>query len=179
MDLSPRDLGTHETDIHGVIGRALQALDDAAAQARVRVSREFDGTLPALRLDEAKIEQVFVNLFTNAIQATPQGGGLVVRTGTKVLGEGDVSFDAGDRSGARFRAGERVVQVDVEDTGCGVARENLDKVFEPFFSTKPTGQGMGLGLTVARKMVELHQGTIAVRNRPEGGVRVELRFRIL
>ena len=109
----------------------------------------------------------------------PHGGGVLVRTGTKVLGAEDVSFDAGDRSGARFRTGEKVVQVDVEDTGGGVASEHLDKLFEPFFSTKPTGQGMGLGLTVAKKMVELHQGTIAVRNRAGGGVAVTLRFKIL
>ncbi len=178
MDLSPRELGMHQVDIHEVIARALQALERDAAQRAVDIIREFGQGIPSLRLDEGKIEQVFMNVFTNALHAMPEGGRLVIRTGTRVLGPRDVAFEAGDRSGVRFREGERVMEVAVEDTGSGVAGEHLDKVFEPFFSTKPTGKGMGLGLTVARKLVELHGGTIAVQNRTQGGVIVTLHFKM-
>jgi len=170
MDLSPRELGMHETGIHEVIESALKLLSGELAQAAVEIVREFGQPIPRLRIDSGKIEQVFVNVITNAIHAMPNGGRIMIRTRTRVLGAKDVAFDAGDRSGVRFHEGERVIEVTVEDTGSGIAREHLDKVFEPFFSTKPTGKGMGLGLTVARKLVELHDGAITVRNRVEDGV---------
>jgi len=177
MAMAPHDLGMHATSIHGAIERALIVFEDALVQRSVEVVREFDATLPALRLDEAKMDQVFMNIFSNAIDAMPAGGRLTIRTRLKVLGGRDVAFEPGDRSGTRAREGERAVEIEVEDTGCGVPAEHLDKVFEPFFSTKPTGKGMGLGLTVARKLVELHGGTIAVRNREEKGATVTITLR--
>jgi signal transduction histidine kinase len=178
MDLSPRELGTREANLHESIERALRALNDELVQGGVVVIRDLAGTLPAVRLDEAKIEQVFMNVFTNSLHAMPNGGRLTIKTGIRTLGAEEVQFEAGDRSGARFREGERVIEARVEDTGCGVKPQDLDKVFEPFFSTKPTGKGMGLGLTVARKLIQLHHGTITVANRPKGGVAVTILLKI-
>jgi signal transduction histidine kinase len=177
MDLSPRELGTHEADLLGVIERALAALGTQLAEAKIEVVREFGDALPTSPLDEGKIEQVLLNVFTNALHAMPEGGCLTIKTSVKVLGAGDVAFNAGDRSGARFREGERALVIEVSDTGSGIAPEHLNKVFEPFFSTKPTGKGMGLGLTVVRKIVELHRGTIVLRNREDGGVMVTMMFK--
>ena len=120
---------------------------------------------------------MFSNVVSNAIQEMPDGGTLDIRMAARALGPADVSFDAGDRSGSRFRAGDTAVLVTIRDTGGGIPPENLPKVFEPFFSTKPTGKGMGLGLTVARKFVELHSGTITVQNHPDGGAVVTIMFK--
>ena len=177
MDLSPRELGTHEADLHGVIDRALATLESELADAKIEVVREFENALPASHLDEGKIEQVFMNVFSNALHAMPEGGILAIKTRVKVLGPADVTFDAGNRAGARFRESERAIIIEVRDTGSGIQVEHLGKVFEPFFSTKPTGKGMGLGLTVARKLVELHRGTIAVQNRADGGAIVTMMFK--
>ena len=108
--------------------------------------------------DKNKIEQVFVNVFMNAIQAMSQGGTLTVRTSVAPAGEGSVPG----------------LQVEIDDTGPGIPEAHLTRIFDPFFTTKPVGQGTGLGLGVARQIVRLHGGRIDLRNRPEGGVRVTI-----
>ena len=176
MDLgSPTQLGMHATDLHTVIERARAALSDEIARAGIAVERRFASELPQPRLDEAKIEQLFINLIANAIHAMPRGGTLTITT---AMAAADASaFDAGNRGGAQFRQGERVITIEIADTGAGIASENLGKLFEPFFSTKPTGQGMGLGLTVAKKIVDMHRGRIEIRNREPHGASVTLTFK--
>jgi signal transduction histidine kinase len=71
-----------------------------------------------------------------------------------------------------------VAVTEILDNGLGVSEEMLAKIFDPFFTTKPTGKGTGLGLTVTKKIVELHDGTIDIRNRREGGVIVTLLFKV-
>ena len=174
---APAGLGMREADLHGAIGHALGTLAGELARARVRVVQAFAPDLPALHLDAERIAQVFVNVISNALHAMPEGGTLTLATRLATLGPGEAAFEAGDRSGLRFRAGDRVVIAEVRDTGPGLAPENLGKVFEPFFSTRPTGQGMGLGLTVARKLTELHHGTITLANDPRGGAVATLTFK--
>jgi two-component system, sensor histidine kinase and response regulator len=178
MDMAaPRDLGMADTDVHTVIAGALTALAEEIARAKVRVDREFADDIPTVRLDAAKIEQALVNILSNALRAMPEGGTLTVKTGMRAGSPAEVSFDAGDRSGARSRGGGgRSVMIEICDTGPGISPENMGKVFEPFFSTRPTGEGMGLGLTVARKMVELHKGRIEIQNQPGGGAAVTILF---
>jgi signal transduction histidine kinase len=66
------------------------------------------------------------------------------------------------------------VVIEVEDTGTGIPEENLAKIYDPFFTTKPTGVGTGLGLPVSKKIIELHGGSLDVRNVKGGGVRVTI-----
>jgi signal transduction histidine kinase len=180
MDIaSPRELGMNEMDLHEIIERALGTLQGGLVKGGIKVARSFAKGLPRSRVDAAKIEQVFVNVFGNAIHAMPKGGALSISTEAKELKQGDVEFLAGDRSGVHFREGERAIIVQVSDTGEGIAPDLLGKVFEPFFSTKPTGKGMGLGLTVARKIIETHHGMMEIRNGPRQGVTVTLRFKAL
>ena len=180
MELAaPREIGTNEMDLHEIIERALGALESGLAEGGIKIARFFAAGLPPSRVDASKIEQVFVNVFANAIQAMPNGGVLAISTEVKALERGDVEFLAGDRSGAHLREGERAIVVRVSDTGEGIAPDHLSKIFEPFFSTKPPGKGMGLGLTVARKIIEMHHGTIEIRNGPHQGVIATLRFRPL
>jgi signal transduction histidine kinase len=176
-DLSPRRFGLREVDLHEILERALAAAQAEVTPGKYVLVRAFADVLPTVNLDDGKIEQVFTNVFSNALQAMPEGGTLRITTGLKVLGAGDVAFDAGDRSGVRFREGERAIFVEVRDSGSGVLPEHLGKVFDPFFSTKPTGKGMGLGLTVARKFVDLHNGTITLQNHAEGGAIVTMIFK--
>ena len=174
---SPDKLGMRDASLHTLLDSALAVLRDDIARQQIAVVRRFDGALPSLRVDAAKIGQLFINLFANALHAMPDSGTLTIVTGFTTVPASETAFDAGDRAGAQFHEGERVVFVEISDTGTGITAEHLDKLFEPFFTTKPTGQGMGLGLTVAKKIAEMHRGRIRVRNREGGGVCVTLTFK--
>jgi signal transduction histidine kinase len=178
LDFStPHELQMAEMDLNLVIEQALRLVRHELAPARIRLVRQLAADLPRVRLDPVRLQQVFINLFSNAAQAMPDRGTLTLRTYGTQLAPEDVSPAAGDRSGAGFHAGDVVVVAEVDDTGVGIPAENQTKLFEPFFTTKATGQGQGLGLTVARRIVELHGGTLQLRNRPEGGARATLRFK--
>jgi len=180
MDLSAPDASGMQTVSMDVpLDRALQAVAAELASGGVKLITDYAPNRRPCRVDAKRIEQAFRNVFSNALQAMPQGGTLTVRNYSRTLSASDVSFDAGDRSGALLRAGERAAIVEVHDTGEGIAPENVTKVFEPFFSTKPTGKGMGLGLTVAKKFVDLHGGRITVRNADDGGAVVTMIFKEL
>ncbi|MBI3323312.1 MAG: MASE1 domain-containing protein [Candidatus Omnitrophica bacterium] len=156
MDFSaPREMQLKEEPLNGIVEQSLQMVRHLLSVSHIAVRKELQEPLPLLRLDRSRVEQVFVNLIMNAIQAMPGGGTLTVRT----------------------RAGGEGVVADVEDTGTGILEEKLSKVFDPFFTTKPTGKGTGLGLSVTKHILDLHGAEIAIENRREGGVRATLRFK--
>ncbi|TMA15708.1 MAG: hybrid sensor histidine kinase/response regulator [Deltaproteobacteria bacterium] len=126
---------------------------DMTYRAR-KVDVEIEKDLPAVQGDQQKLIQVLVNLLRNAIQATEKSKRILVR--------------------AQRDAGEVVFAV--EDEGPGVPSELRDKIFEPFVSTKGD-KGMGMGLYMARLIVESHQGQIRCSNRPAGGARFEVRLK--
>jgi two-component system NtrC family sensor kinase len=111
--------------------------------ARVAVAAD----LPTVQGNPRNLQQVFLNLFLNAIQAMPEGGEMHVTASRH----------------------EHWVQVSVRDTGVGIAEENVGKIFEPFFTTKEAGEGTGLGLSVSYSIVEKHGGRIEVSSRPGEG----------
>jgi signal transduction histidine kinase len=179
LDFSaPHALDSHSEDLRALMEQSLSLVRHLVNEAGVQVVREFAPELPAVWLDRNKIKQVFVNLLTNACHAMPRGGTLTVRTSTRKLKATETSHDAGARHAGRFRAGSSVVVAEVLDTGTGIPEEKLTHVYDPFFTTKETGQGTGLGLTVTKKIVELHGGSIEIQNRKEGGVVVTLLFRV-
>jgi PAS domain S-box-containing protein len=172
LDFSaPKKIEVRAEDLNGIIERALALV--RGDLTKIEVIREF-GTIPILELDAGKMGQVFINLITNAIHAMPAGGTLSVRTyGKQLTGVGANISDARSES---FRVGQTLVVAEIDDTGEGIPEEKLMKVFEPFFTTKPTGKGTGLGLSVVKTIIDLHGGTVDIRNLPAGGVRVTLMF---
>lgn len=159
----PRPLQRTSGDIHNVIENSLALVRHQLHKQHVEVVREFATALPPLSLDRTRIEQVFVNLFLNAMQAMPPGGTLTVRT------------FASDPFGGDSDAPVRVI-VEVDDTGHGIMPEHVAKLFDPFFTTKPPGQGTGLGLAIVRRIMEIHGDSIHLGNRKEGGARATLQF---
>lgn len=179
LDFSaPRELDRQPENLNDLLEATIGLVKHELGETPILLVREFAPGLPPVYVDRNKIKQVFVNVLTNAIHAMPEGGVLTLRTGTRVLQPAEVGHDAGSRVAERFRAGETVAVAEVLDTGPGLTEEKLARVFDPFFTTKPTGKGTGLGLTVTKKIVELHGGGIEIQNRPEGGVKVTVMFKI-
>jgi len=176
LDFSaPRQLALETNDINAIIRSALNLVRGEIHSDTHHVDLTL-GELPRVQVDRGKVSQVFVNLFTNALQAMPDGGTLSVRTRTEqVTG---VGANVGSDSSEVFHAGDRVVIVEVADTGPGIPPEVLPRIFEPFFTTKPTGKGTGLGMSVVRSIMNLQRGTVTVANRPTGGALVTLTFKV-
>jgi PAS domain S-box-containing protein len=154
-------------DVNDVIEQALQLVHYALSRGHVEVVRALDRDLPRMSLDADRIQQVLVNLLMNALDAMPKGGTLTIRTRRTPLTAADPGV--GVRRTDPFRVGQTVVRIEVEDSGTGIPDEHLSKVFDPFYSTKPTGKGTGLGLAVCKTIVAMHGGHIWIGNRPQGG----------
>ena len=123
--------------------------------------------LSCAQMDRSRIEQVFLNLFVNSIQAMPAGGTLTVTTRTLVLDGDPTAIPPLYRE---FKAGERLIVAEVRDSGTGIKETDLPRVFDPFFTTKPVGVGTGLGLSMAKMIIDRHGGVVAIKNVEGGGV---------
>jgi PAS domain S-box-containing protein len=171
LDFSvPRSLEPRSENLNAVIEQALLLVKHELDRSRVTVVRELATELPPAWVDQRKVEQVFINVFLNAVQAMPSGGVLTVKTWVRPAAE--PGFAVGSRTSKLVRKGGRFVVAEIDDTGSGIPPDQLRKVFEPFFTTKPTKKGTGLGLTVAKAIVEMHGGTLTIANRARGGVQV-------
>jgi PAS domain S-box-containing protein len=176
LDFSaPRSLEPKFESLNAVIDKSLLLVKHELDRTRVTVVRELAAELPTAWIDERKIEQVFINIFLNAIQAMPHGGVLKVRTWARPAAE--PGFAVGSRSSKLVQRGGSFVVAEIDDTGGGIPPDLLRKVFEPFFTTKPTKKGTGLGLTVAKAIVEMHGGNLTIANRARGGVQVLITLR--
>lgn len=139
-------------DLNAVIEDGLVFLESRCAKCGIRVQRRLSRHLPPITADPSQLNQVFVNLLVNAIQAMPEGGTLKIATRV---------------------TRQRIVLV-VEDEGIGMSEEVLEKIFVPFFTTKDVHEGTGLGLPVVHGIVTAHGGTIAVKSSPGQGARFEV-----
>jgi len=142
----------------------------------IEVVREIKVGLPKVLVDKNKLTQVFINLFINAIHAMPGAGKLTIRTFIKHLEEARNSVDNIPESS--FKVGEKVIVIEIEDTGVGISEENLKRIFDPFFTTKSPGKGTGLGLSVSRNIIIMHKGIMEVESQVKKGTRVIITLRI-
>lgn len=168
-----RTLNMVEMTPMALVQDAFLLVSHELATHAIKVSVDAADNLPNIRVDKPKMEQALINLITNAVQAmagilrVPE---LQLRLFTTVVE--DKHRNVGARTSDHIHPGDTAVVIELCDVGEGIAKEALDKLFDPFFTTKPTGVGTGLGLTVVKKIVDLHQGLIAIENREDIGVGV-------
>jgi two-component system sensor histidine kinase AtoS len=142
-----------ETDVNevlaGVSGLVLQSQYRTPESSRtITVVKDFDNRLPLITADPMQLKQVFMNLILNAVDAMHEGGTLTMKT--------------------QFDAAAQVVRVEISDTGKGISPAVMDKIFHPFFTTKP--KGTGLGLAISKRLIEDHGGRIRIEKNASGGV---------
>ncbi len=133
-----------ELDLAQVLRETVSLVGNQVALSKVKVRDEIADNLPRIFGNRQGLQQVFLNLIVNAIQAMPQGGDLTIR--------------------AR-NAGEREIEIQVQDTGQGIPEENISAIFDPFFTTKEVGKGTGLGLSVSYGVIKKHGGQIQVASK--------------
>ena len=173
---APKKLVLEESEIEPLIRQVLRFVRHEVDTAKVKVVTNFARNLPLCAIDRNKMKQVLVNLFSNACHAMAPGGVLSVTTQTQRLAQ-DEEVGVGPRAGGRMRAGDTLVLIEIADTGRGIPVDNLLRVFDPYFTTKPTGKGTGLGLTVTKTIIDLHGGRLNISNRNEGGVSATIALR--
>jgi signal transduction histidine kinase len=143
----PREVKMAPGSLNGVIERLLRFMEPEFKQKSVVVSTRLDDHLPEIFMDSEQIYQVAFNIVFNAIQAMPYGGDIVLQT--------------------RMDSEQSLVILEISDTGIGIPPEKIEQIFTPFYTDK--NRGTGLGLTIAKNIVEQHQGTITVTSRPDQG----------
>ncbi len=141
-----------KTDINKVINRSLRFLKYRMEEQKIKVLNESNQMLPKIYCDPTKMEEVFLNIFSNSIDAMPKGGDLIIRS------------ELSDKS----------VVIVISDTGIGIPPENMLKLFNPFFTSKP--HGSGLGLSIIYRIISEHKGTVTINSdqNKRTDVRIEL-----
>ena len=162
---SQRALSREATDLRLVVDEVLLLIKHELTRSNTTVTVKIDRDLPMVFLDMSKFEQVLINLTINAVHAMADSGCRQLKIRARAESLEDVAKNEGARSREVFRSGDRVVILEIIDNGCGIAPRDAGRLFDPFFTTKATGLGTGLGLSVARRIVELHGGQITLHNR--------------
>jgi signal transduction histidine kinase len=134
-----------DVDIHASLEMSLNLLRNQYKN-RIEIHKEY-GDIPKIKGYTGKLNQVFMNLLSNAFHAVQGNGDVWIRTHYK----------------------DGMVEIEITDNGVGIIREHLSRIFEPFFTTKPVGQGTGLGLSISYGIIEQHQGRIQVISTPQKG----------
>lgn len=140
--------------LNDVTAQAISFCEHVIEKHSAQLTTELETELPPVYGVQDRLQQVLINLVTNACHALPPGGGRIwVRT---------------------MAVGQAAIAVEVEDNGAGIAIGDLPRIFDPFFTTKTPGQGTGLGLSIVKNIVDSHEGSILVRSEPGKGTTIAI-----
>jgi signal transduction histidine kinase len=149
---NPREIKLKKASLDTIINEVLNSVNARALESNIRIKLSLKPDLPQIMLDEEWIKQAIQNLLLNAFQAMPQGGRLNIATGF----------------------GKNYLKLTIEDDGCGISSENLTKVFDPFFTTRE--DGVGLGLSLCHQIISDHKGKMHIESKENIGTKVILTF---
>lgn len=146
----PSDPKFEPEDVNNILDGMILLISTEAKKKNIKITKNFDPNLPPINIDREQMKQVFLNILINAIEATPDNGEVTVKS----------------RSFTKPN-GERYIQIEFKDTGHGIPKEYLEEIFNPFFTTKTTGSG--LGLSISNQIVQEHKGYIHVESQINKG----------
>ena len=147
---APKSKAFAKVPIHQLLNHSVRLLEHQMSGRMIALERDYQATTDVLYADESQLQQAFMNLLLNAVDAIGNNGELGIRT------ENVTGTD-----------GVRRLKISIRDTGSGIKPENLPNMFKPFFTTKKNGTGLGLSIT--RRIVEEHRGVIEVESEPGRG----------
>ncbi len=142
------------SDINSLIKRISLLIEGRLKSKNVEIKKKLGKNLPNLIVDKGQIGQVFMNILMNSLDAMPDGSKLTIST--------------------KLSRAKDAIEIIFMDTGSGIAKENLPKIFDPFFSTKPPGKGVGMGLSVSYRIIENHSGSIKIDSKLNEGTKVSI-----
>jgi signal transduction histidine kinase len=141
----PPELVFQEVSLKGILGKSLVCLSEEVTRKRLVVVQDLNSDMPHLEADPDRLQQIFINIIKNAVEASPEGGTIRLELS---------------------RRDSRAI-IRVTDSGPGISREDKERIFEPFYSTKE--RGSGLGLCISQRIVDEHGGSIRIETPPGGG----------
>ncbi len=153
----PKDLRPSSCKIEEILDKNLMVLEAECHRLGIGVVRQYGTGDYCLEADHDLLYRAFVNIFANSLQAMPQGGNLLIRTAITNGGEGD-----------------SLVEIEIQDTGPGIPKEVIKKIFNPFFTTRE--KGTGLGLAIVQTIIDNHSGEIEVTSREGEGTNIVIRL---
>jgi len=158
-----------ELRLHDLLNHSLRLVERQLGDKSIQLDRQYGASGDLLRGDDYQLEQAFVNLLLNAIEAMGPGGRLTVTTQT---------ITPASRRRAASRSDEPArLHVTIQDDGIGIAPENISRLFGPFFSTKSGGTGLGLSIT--RRIIQEHGGAISVQSKLNQGAAFQILLPVL
>lgn len=145
LDFSRQSQGKKSlADINRLLTGTLQLMKNDLMLRNIIVNRTPENNLPKILIDKNQMQQVFFNLINNAVDAMPDGGTITLTN--------------------RFLLKTNTIEIYLGDTGCGIKKEDLNRVFDPFYTTKDPGKGTGLGLPICKRIIQDHDGTIEIES---------------
>ena len=157
------DLSLQPEDINSILEDSLTLIKQRLKfEHHIKIVKEMKNDIPDVLVDKNRMEQVFINIFLNAVQSMPDGGEIIIRSYEKQMNTSQKNH---------LKPGEKAVIVEIEDTGVGIPEENMKRVFDPFFTTKGPREGAGLGLSVTRSIIAMHNGLIDIKSRHGEGTK--------
>ena len=157
LNFSREETEPQRANINNLIETTLSFMEKQLEKENIKLITNFALSVPEIIGNRSQLQQVFLNLILNAIDAMPKGGCLTIATGAK---------------------GEKFIEVTFEDTGYGIPKDKIKRIFSPNFTTKERGEGSGLGLPICYEIVNRHFGEIKVKSRKIKGTAISLRFPI-
>ncbi|HUI29051.1 MAG TPA: ATP-binding protein [Candidatus Acidoferrales bacterium] len=160
----PKKMRTKQVDLNSEINAVLQLMKSQIDKSSIELELDLEKNLPLVFGDAAQLQEVFVNLIVNAIHSMENIARNAV--GPRLSIKTEIARGKGDN----------VVEVTIADTGCGISEEDLEKIFNPFFTTKEVGKGTGLGLAITQRIIQDHKGAISVESNVGKGTIFKLSF---
>lgn len=156
MMVSTKQPQVKPLDLNALVRDLMHLTSPGMSRGNIGVCIDLQDDLPMVLADGNQLQQVFLNLIANAVDAMPAGGELYVKTAIDDINGSGIGRPSTDH--------KRCVAVSIRDTGQGIPEEYLTRIFDPFFTTKEAGQGIGIGLAVCAQIAQAHGGTIAVQS---------------